>query len=421
MGWLTAAEALSVLAVRPQTLYANVSRRRIRARPDPKDPRRSLYNEADVRRIAGTRAGARKAERVAAAAIEWGDPILPSAISTVASGRLWYRGQDAADLAESRTLEEIAELLWGDPPGELAGGLRKIRGRREISGVGGTGGPGEIAGRRRIGGRRTGRSLDNTSATGSILTAMFIAMATRAGRDPPSHGRATTVLRGEAAEVLGTLAGSVVGTMVSIGCEAPLHARLAAIWRCKSAADALRRALVLLADHELNASTFAVRVTVSTGASLASGILAGLATLSGPLHGRAALGVFELVRAGRQRGMQAAVREWLGSGRALSGFGHPLYPDGDVRAEALLRAFATPPEYRELRSAVDELTGERPNVDFALAAMADCFRLPPDAPLVLFALARSVGWLAHAMEQALAGHLIRPRARYVGPPLARSG
>lgn len=398
MGWLTAAEALSVLAVRPQTLYANVSRRRIRARPDPKDPRRSLYNEADVRRIAGARAGARRAERVAAAAIEWGDPILPSAISTVAGGRLWYRGQDAAELAESRTLEAIAGFLWGDAPGELAGGLR------------------EIAGRRRTGGRRAGRSRDNTPATGSVLTAMFIAMAARAGRDPPSHGRAATVLRGEASEVLGTLAGSVVGT----GREA-LHARLAAIWRCKQAADALRRALVLLADHELNASTFAVRVTVSTGAPLASGILAGLATLSGPLHGRAALGVFELVRAGRQRGMQSAVREWLGSGRALSGFGHPLYPDGDIRAEALLRAFAAPPEYRELCGAVDALTGERPNIDFALAAMADRFRLPADAPLVLFALARSVGWLAHAMEQALAGHLIRPRARYVGPPVARSG
>ncbi len=414
MGWLTAAEALSVLAVRPQTLYANVSRRRIRARPDPKDPRRSLYNEADVRRIACTRAGARKAERVAAAAIEWGDPILPSAISTVAGGRLWYRGQDAAELAESRTLEAIAGFLWGDAPGELAGGLREIPDTREVGRLR------EIAGPRRIGGRRAGRSLDNTPATGSVLTAMFIAMAARAGRDPPSHGRAATVLRGEASKVLGTLAGSVVGTTVGTSREA-LHARLAAIWRCKQAADALRRALVLLADHELNASTFAVRVTVSTGASLASGILAGLATLSGPLHGRAALGVFELVRAGRQRGMQSAVREWLGSGHALSGFGHPLYPGGDIRAEALLRAFAAPPEYGELCGAVDALTGERPNIDFALAAMADRFRLPSDAPLVLFALARSVGWLAHAMEQALAGHLIRPRARYVGPPVARGG
>jgi len=127
--------------------------------------------------------------------------------------------------------------------------------------------------------------------------------------------------------------------------------------------------------------------------------------------------VIELVRTGRQRGMSVAVREWLQAGRMLSGFGHPLYPEGDIRADALLRAFAVPSEYQELSAAVEELAGERPNVDFALAAMTACFHLPPDAPVVLFAIARSVGWLAHAMEQASAGRLIRPRARYVGLPL----
>lgn len=396
MGWLTAAQALSVLGVRPQTLYANVSRRRIRARPDPKDPRRSLYHEADVQKIARSRGGARKTERVAAGAIEWGDPVLPSAICTVAQGRLWYRGQDATELAETRTLEQIAALLWEDTAASSAGEPQQGR-------------------------RRSGRSRDNIPVAtralpGQTLPGMFIAMADRAGRDPPSYGRSVAVLRSEALEILGTLAGSVVGAAWG----APLHTRLAAAWRCNQAADALRRALVLLADHELNASTFAVRVTVSTGASLASGVLAGLATLSGPLHGRAAAGVAELVRAGRQGGMPEAVREWLTHARVLSGFGHPLYPEGDVRAEALLRAFTVPPEYRALRLAVDELAGERPNIDFALAAMTACFRLPSDAPLVLFALARSAGWLAHAMEQASAGHLIRPRARYVGPPVGAS-
>jgi citrate synthase len=389
MGWLTAAEALSVLGVRPQTLYANVSRRRIRARPDPKDPRRSLYDESDVRKIARSRAGARKAERVAAGAIEWGDPILPSAIATVAHGRLWYRGQDAVELAETRTLEEVAGLLWEDP---AVGFPRAPRRMRE---------------------RPAARSRGDTSIHKPALAAMFTVMADRAGQDPPSHGRSPAVLRAEGLEVLDTLASSMTGSER----HGPLHGRLAATWRRKQAADALRRALVLLADHELNASTFAVRVTVSTGASLASGVLAGLATLSGPLHGRAAVGVLDLVRTGRKQGMQSAVRHWLTHGRVLSGFGHPLYPEGDVRAQALLRAFTVPPEYQELRAAVHELAGERPNIDFALAAMSACFNLPPDAPLVQFALARSVGWLAHAMEQASAGHLIRPRARYVGPPV----
>ncbi|HZT02813.1 MAG TPA: citrate synthase [Steroidobacteraceae bacterium] len=394
MGWLTAAEALSILGVRPQTLYANVSRRRIRARPDPKDPRRSLYHEADVKKIARTPAGARKAERVAAAAIEWGDPILPSAISTVAQGRLWYRGQDAVDLAERGTLEEIAAVLWESGAASFADAPARGHGARAA-------------------GTRSVRSRENVPGTRAVLPAMLGAIAGRAGSDPPSYGRAATVLRSEASEVLTALADSIIDS----GRRAPLHVRIAAGWQRKQAADVVRRALVLLADHELNASTFAVRVTVSTGASLASGILAGLATLSGPLHGRAAAGVLELVRAGRQRGMLAALREWLEYGRVLSGFGHPLYRDGDVRAEALLRTVAVPPEYAELRAAASELTGEQPNIDFALAAMTASFHLPPDAPLVLFATARCVGWLAHAMEQASAGRLIRPRARYVGPPL----
>ena len=182
-------------------------------------------------------------------------------------------------------------------------------------------------------------------------------------------------------------------------------------------ADLLRRVLVLLADHELNASTFATRVTVSTGASLAAGVLAGLATLSGPLHGRASWSVFELVRAGRSNGMQATVREWLRQGRPLCGFGHPLYPDGDVRAKALLADLDVPALYLDLRAAVEEIAGELPNIDFAVAALAGTYRLPSDAPLALFALARSVGWLAHAMEQVSTGHLIRPRARYSGPPI----
>src|SRR5580698_5333399 len=113
MSWLNATEALQVLGVRPQTLYANVSRKKIRAKPDPKDTRRSLYHEADVRRMARQRGGQRKATAVAAAAIEWGDPILSSAISTVVDGRLYYRGQDAVVLSEAGSLEDVARLLWG--------------------------------------------------------------------------------------------------------------------------------------------------------------------------------------------------------------------------------------------------------------------------------------------------------------------
>ena len=387
MGWMTATQALRTLEVRPQTLYANVSRKRIRAKADPKDPRRSLYHEGDVRRLARKRGGARKAEEVAAAAIEWGTPVLASAVSTVAGGRLWYRGEDAVLLAEAKTLEDIAVLLWGvSDPQSL---------QRNSSAA-------EAASR---------RPRDTARPSSSELSRVFLELARRVNEDPPSHGRTLAVLQAEAAEVLATVADAMLGSSAA----AALHQRLAKVWGRADASDLIRRSLVLLADHELNASTFATRVTVSTGASLAAGVLGGLATLTGPLHGGAAAGVRELMDAASSQGAEAAIRDRLAQGRPMAGFGHPLYPAGDPRAAALLQRLQVPPGLAEIRDLVEDLVGERPNIDFALAALTETGRLPRQAPLVLFALARSVGWLAHALEQVTTGRLIRPRARYVGP------
>jgi citrate synthase len=84
----------------------------------------------------------------------------------------------------------------------------------------------------------------------------------------------------------------------------------------------------------------------------------------------------------------------------------------------LLAQFQSRPVFAELRSVVESVTGELPNVDFAIAAMADAYDLPAEAPFTIFALARSVGWIAHILEQSATGNLIRPRARYVGPQLS---
>ncbi|MDH6591784.1 citrate synthase [Variovorax sp. TBS-050B] len=379
--WLPAAEALALMQVRPQTLYANVSRGRVRAKPDAADPRRSLYHRDDVQRIAARTRGRRSSEAVASEAIRWGEPVLPSTVSTVEKGRLWYRGQDAALLAERATLEEAAGLLWEcAPPRFMAMPAPKAR----------------SAG----------------AASAAPLQAGLLAIAARAGSDLPSRGRSRAVLQVEAAEVIGTLADALLGPAGSAA--APLHARLAAAWRRPRAADVLRRALVLLADHELNASTFAARVTASTGASLAACLLTGLCTLTGPMHGGAAAAVQALVRSAAAIGSEAALREWLAHERPLAAFGHPLYPQGDVRCAALLAHIDLPPAFAALRAAGEKLLGEAVNIDFALAALATAHRLPADAPLTLFALARTVGWTAHVLEQQAAGQLIRPRARYVG-------
>jgi citrate synthase len=220
------------------------------------------------------------------------------------------------------------------------------------------------------------------------------------------------VLVTEAANLVDDVATAMLGSLA--GARSPLHHRLATVWRVAPAESVLRRTLVLLADHELNASTFAARVAASTGASLSASLLAGLATLAGPLHGGAAAEVRLLAATAQQMGADRAVGDWLARGRPLPAFGHPTA----IRAPlVLLEHFRPRPAFAELRLAAEALTGEQPNIDFAISAMADAFNLPAAAPFILFAVARSVGWIAHILEQLATGSLIRPRARYTGPPL----
>lgn len=370
--WLKAEEALKRLGSKPQSLYASVSRGRIRARPDPADSRRSLYHEEDVDRLAQRARGRRSSASVAAQAINWGEPVLPSGVSTISAGRLVYRGRDAAVLAETATLEAVATLLWGGDWPAL--------------------------------------TLTDTAPPKDAITSAFLALAARAASAPPSLARGQLALREEASRVLGLMADALIG-----GALGPLHERLAVHFGRPEAAETLRKALVLLADHELNASTFAARVAVSTGASLASGVLAGLAALHGPRHGDAASAVLALAEDMDADDPEAALLDWLGEGRVLPGFGHNLYPDGDPRCVALLTGVDLPPGFAALAKAGEAITGECPNIDFALAAITAIHHLPREAPITIFALARTVGWLAHCLEQAASGQLIRPRARYTGP------
>lgn len=375
MSWLTAEEALQALKTKPQTLYANVSRGRIRAKADPTDPRRSLYQATDVQRLAERHAGRRKAETVAAETIRWGDPVLSSAISTVIGGRLFYRGLDVVHLAETATLEETAALLWNGAEALSCG---------------------------------SGTAAGNLSPS---LQAAFLALAGRVTSDLPSLGRSQAALRREAGGVLSTVADALAPGPADL----PLHLRLAASWDRPDAADCLRRALVLLADHELNASAFTARVTASAGAALSAAVLSGMATLTGPLHGAAWQRVDALIDAAAALEAEQAIRRTLAQGNRLAAFGHPLYPDGDIRASALLSRFTLPPVFAEVRQTGEAMVGEKVNIDFTLAAMAAAFDLPREAPIIVFSLARSTGWLAHAMEQIESGQLIRPRARYTGP------
>lgn len=375
---MDAEQVLERLGIRPQTLYAYVSRGRIEATTHPRDPRRSLYRASDVAALAQKKARGRRAADVAAEAIAWGEPVLPSAITTVVGGRLWYRGRDAVQLAEmGLALENVGRLLRGGHGAALKASRRAPPPEAETA-------------RQRL----------------------FLTLAARAGGEPPARGRAPLALAMEAADLLEAVVDAATGQTG----EGQAHVRFASAWGLDaSGADLIRRALALLADHELNASTFAARVAASTGASLSAACLAGLSALSGPLHGGMAARVEAFVEEAERRGPGHAVAARLSRGVSMPGFDHPLYPDGDPRAAALLAAFDSPPLLAELRAATEAATGLSPNIDFALVSLARALKLPADAPFILFATARSAGWTAHAIEQLQSGRLIRPRARYVGP------
>ncbi|MBP7816683.1 MAG: citrate synthase [Phenylobacterium sp.] len=380
--WIGADEARERLGVRPQTLYAYVSRGRVQTRIDPGDPRRSLYRAADITALVQRKTRSRKASEVAAGAIAWGEPVLVSAITTISQGRLFYRGRDAVELAETETLESVARLLRGGHGAAL---------------------------------KRTDRPRP---PEGDDMTARaFLALAARAGVDAPALGRHPLALAVEAATLLDVLTDAIAG---EVGGGA-IHNRLALAWGLGPGgpgADLVRRVLVLLADHELNPSAFAARVAASTGASLSAAALAGLATLSGPRHGGAPAAIRAFAAEAASRGARAVIAARLAEDRLLPGFGHQLYPDHDPRAAALLERFKLTPEMAGLRAAAEEITGLQPNIDFALVAMSDALKLPKDAPFALFATARCAGWIAHAIEQGQTGALIRPRARYVGVEVA---
>ena len=366
--WISRGEALAMLGLRSQTLYAYVSRGLVARQSDPADPRRSLYRADDVLALVKRRRRGRGTAAIAASAFAWGEPVIETAISTVRQGRLIYRGLDAARFSENASFEECARLLWDLP---------------QVPEFAASGPPGSP----------------------------FVVLGEMAAEARPSAGRSHQKLAEDACRAVSRLV-----TALGADGEGAVHLRLARLWRLDAAgADLIRRALVLLADHELNPSTFAARVAASTGASLPACLLAGMGALSGPRHGGAGIAVAALVAEAERSGADEAVDRWLATGQGLPGFGHALYPSGDPRAAALLDHAPPDPALEALRKAAFEASGRLPNIDFALIALSRRLGLPAQTPLRLFAVGRSLGWAAHAIEQVLSGELIRPRARYVGP------
>ncbi|MED5612714.1 citrate synthase [Janthinobacterium sp. P210005] len=383
---LSAPDAARLLGVSLPTLYSYVSRGLL-ASVSNGASRRKRYPQEDVLRLAARKNDAKRGGQTAVAAMHWGLPVLETRISHILDGRLLYRGCDAAALARHATLEMTASLLWDDGASDYF--------QQDA--------PAQPTGLTR-------------APDAPPLARAMLAMAMLTTADMPhSLQSGPAVMRILAAALLQTAPSAL-----------PLHQQLAQAWQADAQQSALlRAALVLLADHELNASTFAVRCVASTGASLPAALGAGLAALSGDKHGggsAAARCMLTAALAAPDAGAAIATF-YTAIAPEFAGFGHPLYPHGDPRAAYLLGSLsAMSREYPQLHAILAacataaELLEVKPNADLALAAMELAFGWPEGAGMTMFALARSAGWIAHAAEQAASAALIRPRARYIGRP-----
>jgi citrate synthase len=413
---LSAQEAAGRLGVKVDTLYAYVSRGLLRSM-EVAGSRERHYDADEIESFRAGR-GATRARPPAEDLI----PVIGSAICLIEDHRLYYRGRDALDLAESATLEEAATILWDEavaaphPPTPSAWVPPSPRKRGEGQGLRRAPSPrarGEGWGEGRVG------------VGASIIERCQIRLAELAagGRAALDLTRAGVARTGRL--ILAELTACVGGREPA---ARPVHEQLAAVWELDSAgADLVRRCLVLLADHELNTSTFVARCVASTGATPYAVVCGALAALSGRRHGGASASAEALFRElGEAADPMPAMAARLARGEALPGLGQPLYPNGDPRALAIIAALRTARPAAGTRVAAAavaamELTGQSPNVDFALGAATVALGVPPGAALGLFLVARSVGWIAHAIEQYESGVLIRPRARYTGKRAGSGG
>jgi citrate synthase len=395
---LTTAQAAARLGVKPATLYAYVSRGLL-GRERAADGRTSTFDPAEVDRLA--RPGrARRGRRPA------GELVVASALTAIDQGLPWYRGLAVPDLAGSRGFEEVAGWLWTgrfpDPSPAWRAGLAALEA-----------------------GRHAQAALP--SAALPLERIQVIAAALAAGDELRLELHPAAVTASGRSLIAG-----LVDCLPGQGPPAPEGATIAVrLWAGLSPLDpdpglvgTLDSALVLLADHELAASTVAARVAASVRADPYAVASAGLATVSGTLHGRASLGIEALLAEIDQPDRAASVvGSRLRRGERLRGFGHRLYPDGDPRAAVLLarlRVTTAGSPRLAVVEALLEAAAQRglpdPSVDLALAALAHVTGMTRGAAEAVFAIARTAGWIAHALEEYERNTPIRPRALYTGPP-----
>lgn len=409
--YLSAAEAADWLQIKRATLYTYVSRGLVRTAPDP-EGRARRYLKEDLDKLKANKEARSGHAAVASGALRWGQPVLDSSITEIRPQGPHYRGQAATALArQHRPLHQVAALLWEqaqaprplwEPPAELGAD------------------PDAVA-----------ALLPEGSPRAAALPLALQIMASHdlhrfAAPPPLEQARgAHLILRLAAWCALPQGPQACLQALrAGLGHPTPTAAVLAAAlgYQHPQATATLNQALVLCADHELNASAFAARVTASTGADLYACLASALATLSGPRHGGMCDRVDALLQEVKHTQSphpgHSVVQARLARGEQVPGFGHPLYPEGDPRASVLLEITRGLPSTERTERLFEVIQATQraglgaPALDLGVVGLCEALEGRPGDAICVFAVGRAVGWIAHALEQRPRPHLLRPRARY---------
>lgn len=427
--WIGAAEAARRLGIRPASLYSYVSRG-VLARRKAADGRTSLFDPREVDELARRGKPRRRSGP---------ELVIESAITEITGTRLRYRGLDAIALARRRRFEEVAGLLW---TGSFEGAAVPWQAAPEAVAAG-------IAARAGLPPETL--PLEQLQV---IVPALAATDPLRLHLDPPAVIATARSLIAGMVECLppasrhsadvdagsrhdpglgdGVQRGAGLGDGPQWGADAEARAQgisgTLAGKLCPRPLTlvqhaALRAALVLLADHELAASTLAARVAASVRADPYAVVATGLGAVSGVLHGGASLGAEVMLRSAAGPAEAArVVGDLLRRGERIPGLGHFVYSAGDPRAAALLELLQEASPESPALAVAGAIVGEarrralpEPNIDFALATLAVTAGMIPGAGEAIFAVARTAGWIAHALEEYARQSPIRPRSVYTGP------
>lgn len=404
---LTTAQAAARLGVKPATVYAYVSRGLLHPEKGPRGSTFDLHEVAALARTArrpvdSGRPSGRGGPAGEMAAVN--DPVFVTELTTIRSGRLYYRGRDAVELSRRHGFEEVAawlwtgawpqrELPWSSPPAVL---------------------------------EALALALERIPASALPVERFMVAVVTAAMSDELRHDLQPAGVPVTGRGLLATLAAALPRASGRAG---PVAEQ---VWAgltdrpCGPAeAAAMDAALVLAADHELAPSTLAARVAAAFRADPYAVVLTGLGPASGswrPGSTGAPTEVESLLLQAGEVGAERAVGDQLRrTGEIPHGFGMPLYPDGDPRAAELLRRVreVAPADRYEVVAGVIRVGQARgfpaPNFDLGLGALAFCAEMTPGAGQAVFTLGKVAGWLAHAIEEYVSPTRFRSRADYIGP------